>query len=199
MILSIELLSANTFFATLSNCSGVSDCAPSERADVYKRQTVSCSLEIDGVGFTPALNITGIPVSYTHLDVYKRQSLVIVIASSNELIMFSADGFWDCLLYTSAPLLPVTVFCVVQESLVMYDFISVSYTHLAFSAYCHLVLSAVQPSRLLLTVQTKQRLLTVLLLSSVSYTHLRTIKPFSGVLVRFFFICFYRKTPPKIA
>lgn len=35
----------------------------------------------------------------------------------------------------------------------------------AFSAYCHLVLSAVQPSRLLLTVQTKQRLLTVLLLS----------------------------------
>lgn len=35
----------------------------------------------------------------------------------------------------------------------------------AFSAYCHLVLSVVQPSRLLLTVQTKQRLLTVLLLS----------------------------------
>ena len=44
-------------------------------------------------------SVTVAAVSYTHLDVYKRQvlryeqSLVIVIASSNALIMFSADGF----------------------------------------------------------------------------------------------------------
>ena len=60
---------------------------------------------VHGIQFHPESVLT--PVSYTHLDVYKRQSLHSIyikhfMANNILLIFWIGEVPWGCLLYTSS-------------------------------------------------------------------------------------------------